>query len=65
MADILYLCDRNLCPICTSDCLHTTDPKHARNFIPMKDGREVDDPNDATYFLEWGRDHTKGEGDLL
>lgn len=31
-ANVLYLCDRRACEHCSTECQHTTDILHAKNF---------------------------------
>lgn len=41
---VLYVCDREKCPNCHSECEHTTDISHAKNFF-----HTVRDKNEMVY----------------
>lgn len=35
---IIYICDRRACKQCNAECMHTTDIKHAKNFVKLPTG---------------------------
>jgi MinD superfamily P-loop ATPase len=37
--EIVYLCDRDGCAVCSSDCNHTSDIAHAINFEQVAPGK--------------------------
>ena len=60
MEKFLYECDRKQCDNCYSECFHTTDINHAKNFTRHKGG-----PNKETFYVEndekWGSKMTKND----
>lgn len=44
---VLYVCDREKCPNCHSECEHTTDISHAKNFLHFY--YTVRDKNEMVY----------------
>ena len=43
-----YLCDRRACEVCTPDCTHTSDIRHANNFRIVADSFFELNPPDLT-----------------
>ena len=54
--DIVYVCDREACENCSTECNHTSDIHHAKNFTEVAPGKFMENYTIPKLEISWKKE---------